>query len=168
MLKVNSIDKLSSLVLIRNHLMLVINDKTVCQKGDYQILHKIRMDLDRLFIKSVKEFDFSEKVEVANETDLTENSFEPEVELHSGNNSSVVISPVDQDSSELKAVVSNIFEETSNSYKESVKLAEKKKLDKIKKDTDLSTPEDHELIKSRLAEEKLKLSKKVSKKASKK
>ena len=55
MAKKNSIESLASLVAVRNHIVTVLNDRNVCQKSDYQVLGKIRVELDKRFIAEIKE-----------------------------------------------------------------------------------------------------------------
>jgi vacuolar-type H+-ATPase subunit C/Vma6 len=55
MAKKNTIESLASLVAVRNHIVTVLNDRNVCQKSDYQLLGKIRVELDKKFITDLKE-----------------------------------------------------------------------------------------------------------------
>jgi hypothetical protein len=56
--KIN-LNNLAALVAVRNHIFTVLNDKSACPKSDFQELNKIRLDLDKQFVESLKQLDTS-------------------------------------------------------------------------------------------------------------
>jgi hypothetical protein len=54
--KIN-LNNLAALVAVRNHIYVVLNDKSACQKSDFQELNKIRLDLDKQFVENLKHLD---------------------------------------------------------------------------------------------------------------
>lgn len=59
------ISDLAALVTVRNHILTVINDKTVTNRDEFQPLNKVRIALDKKFVQAVKSFSYvkDEKVE---------------------------------------------------------------------------------------------------------
>jgi hypothetical protein len=52
------ISDLADLVVVRNHIGIVLNDKSVSEKTDFRKLNDIRIKLDKEFIKAVKDLNF--------------------------------------------------------------------------------------------------------------
>lgn len=48
---------LAALVAIRNHILTVVNDKSVTNRADYSSLNNIRVNLDKKFVELVKTLD---------------------------------------------------------------------------------------------------------------
>jgi hypothetical protein len=49
---------LANIVVVRNHIGIVLNDKSVSEKTDFRKLNDIRIKLDKEFIKAVKDLNF--------------------------------------------------------------------------------------------------------------
>jgi hypothetical protein len=61
-----SLSNLAALVAVRNHIFTVLNDKSACQKSDFQELNKIRLDLDKQFVENLKKLDINSLLEENN------------------------------------------------------------------------------------------------------
>jgi hypothetical protein len=59
------ISDLAALVTVRNHILTVINDKSVTNRDEFQPLNKVRIALDKKFVEIIKSFSYEkdEKVE---------------------------------------------------------------------------------------------------------
>lgn len=47
---------LAALVTVRNHILTVINDKSVTEKGEHRYLNKVRLELDKKFVSIMKSY----------------------------------------------------------------------------------------------------------------
>lgn len=47
---------LAALVTVRNHILTVINDKSVTEKGEHRYLNKVRLELDKKFVSIMKTY----------------------------------------------------------------------------------------------------------------
>lgn len=51
------ITNLAALVLVRNHILTVINDKSVTNRDEFKPLNEARLNLDKKFVKIIKDLD---------------------------------------------------------------------------------------------------------------
>jgi hypothetical protein len=106
-----NINDLASLVTVRNHIIIVMNDKSVSGKDDFRPLNEVRIKLDKKFIAALKETDLSDlfpsnvvwPVVYHQEEQLSNNNLEPEIKHENvaqlsldllGNNMSKVVSTI--------------------------------------------------------------------------
>lgn len=57
-----SLSDLADLVVVRNHINIVLNDKSATEKSDFRALNEARIKLDKKFVEGVKGLDFDNLV----------------------------------------------------------------------------------------------------------
>jgi hypothetical protein len=57
------LNDLADLVIVRNHILTVLNDKSATTKEEFRPLNAMRILLDKQFVKEVQDLNFDEPVE---------------------------------------------------------------------------------------------------------
>lgn len=52
------ISDLAAMIAVRNHILIVMNDRNVTNRGDFHPLNKARVEIDKHFVEQVKKLDF--------------------------------------------------------------------------------------------------------------
>lgn len=55
-----SASDLLNLIAIRNHIIVVMNDTSVCSREEYRSLNSIRIELDKKFVKTLNKFNVAD------------------------------------------------------------------------------------------------------------